>query len=189
MSMEVQAIAHEYRSRNWLFSPWHQNNLVCWASLKAYDYNVAGHMYEFTKVLHSECSLFVQFGIFWTVGEICSATSRLLVEESVADKFYALLKKRTEEIQVGNPLDQNTRLGPLVNESQFQKVLGYIEVRYVQRSQQQLNILISMLIYRCHCRYKKSFSLQIQKSRIEKIITVDNLSRLCHLDAYNPAYF
>ena len=70
----------------------------------------------------------LQFGIFWTVGEICSATSRLLIEHSVASKFFALLKERTEQIRVGNPLDKDTRLGPLVNESQYHKVLQYIEV-------------------------------------------------------------
>lgn len=73
----------------------------------------------------------MQFGIFWTVGEICSATSRLLVEESCAKRFCALLKRRTEGIKVGNPLEEDTRLGPLVNESQYTKVLGYMEVSIV----------------------------------------------------------
>ena len=73
-------------------------------------------------------ALLLQFGIFWTVGEICSATSRLLVEESCAERFFALLKKRTEGIKVGNPLDEETRLGPLVNESQYKKVLHFIQV-------------------------------------------------------------
>lgn len=69
----------------------------------------------------------IMFGIFWTVGEICSATSRLIIQEEVADRFYARLKQRTEEIVVGNPLEPDTRLGPLVNESQYNKVLGFIQ--------------------------------------------------------------
>lgn len=40
------------------------------------------------------------FGCFWTGGQICSATSRLLVHESVAPAFLAHLKKRAEAIQV-----------------------------------------------------------------------------------------
>lgn len=77
--------------------------------------------------VYRNCNL-VQFGIFWTVGQICSATSRLIIQEGIADKFFARLKQRTEEIVVGNPLEEETRLGPLVNEAQYQKVLGYIEV-------------------------------------------------------------
>ena len=50
------------------------------------------------------------------------------MQDTVAEKFYARLKQRTEEIVVGNPLDPDTRLGPLVNESQYKKVLGYIQV-------------------------------------------------------------
>ena len=65
------------------------------------------------------------------MGEICSATSRLIIEEGVADKFFSKLKEMTETIVVGNPLDRNTRLGPVVNESQYEKVLGYIEVSYL----------------------------------------------------------
>lgn len=41
-----------------------------------------------------------RFGIFWTVGQICSATSRLLVHESIAPAFYTQLKKRAESIKV-----------------------------------------------------------------------------------------
>lgn len=69
----------------------------------------------------------IMFGIFWTVGEICSATSRLIIQEEVAEKFYARLKQRTEEIVVGNPLESETRLGPVINESQYNKVLGFIQ--------------------------------------------------------------
>ncbi len=52
-------------------------------------------------------------------------------QEDVAEKFYARLKQRTEEIVVGNPLDPDTRLGPIVNESQYNKVLGFIEVKFL----------------------------------------------------------
>ena len=51
----------------------------------------------------------------------------MLIEEKAAAKFYARLKKRTEEIVVGDPLDHNTRLGPVVSKDQFQKVLQYIQ--------------------------------------------------------------
>lgn len=87
----------------------------------------------------------MQFGIFWTVGEICSATSRLIIEESVADKFYSKLKQMTETIVVGNPLDKDTRLGPVVNESQYKKVLGYIEVGSIHYVLPSLSIGMQLL--------------------------------------------
>lgn len=42
-----------------------------------------------------------QFGVFWTTGQICSSTSRLLLHEGIADRFLALLKQRAESIKVG----------------------------------------------------------------------------------------
>lgn len=68
------------------------------------------------------------FGSFWTNGQICSATSRLLLQEGVAPKFLAALKKRAESIKIGDPLQPGCRMGPLVCESQYKKVLGYVQV-------------------------------------------------------------
>ncbi|KAI7837126.1 hypothetical protein COHA_009045 [Chlorella ohadii] len=67
------------------------------------------------------------FGIFWTVGQICSATSRLLVHERIAPAFFAQLKKRAESIKMGNPLEPDCRLGPVVSAAQHDKIMGYIE--------------------------------------------------------------
>jgi acyl-CoA reductase-like NAD-dependent aldehyde dehydrogenase len=68
----------------------------------------------------------LQFGCFWTNGQICSATSRLLLHARIAPAFLARLKKRAEAIQVSDPLAPGCRLGPLVCESQYRKVLSYI---------------------------------------------------------------
>ncbi|KAL4425584.1 hypothetical protein ABPG75_009600 [Micractinium tetrahymenae] len=67
------------------------------------------------------------FGVFWTCGQICSSTSRLLVHESIAERFFRQLKKRAECIKIGNPLEPDCRLGAVVSEGQFRKVMGYIE--------------------------------------------------------------
>ncbi|EIE20955.1 betaine aldehyde dehydrogenase [Coccomyxa subellipsoidea C-169] len=67
------------------------------------------------------------FGCFWTNGQICSATSRLLVHEDIADAFYARLKKRAENIKIADPLQANTRLGPVISSGQLEKILGFIE--------------------------------------------------------------
>ena len=69
-----------------------------------------------------------QFGCFWTAGQICTATSRLILHEDIAPEFHRLLKERAESIAIGEPLDEASRLGPLVNASQHAKVMAYIEV-------------------------------------------------------------
>lgn len=68
----------------------------------------------------------VMFGCFWTNGQICSSTSRLLIEESIYDEFVELLIAETKKICVGNPLDAKTKLGPVVSKMQQEKVLRYI---------------------------------------------------------------
>jgi len=67
------------------------------------------------------------FGCFWTNGQICSATSRLLVQETIYDKFMAKLVDETNKIQVGNPLAEGVKMGPIVNKVQFDKVMGFLE--------------------------------------------------------------
>lgn len=68
----------------------------------------------------------IQFGIFWNQGEVCSATSRLLVEESIADELLARLSAATRRIRIGNGLQRGVQLGPLVSERQRTRVQQFI---------------------------------------------------------------
>ena len=52
----------------------------------------------------------VMFGCFWTNGQICSATSRLLIHESIYAKFLQKLIARTKQIVVGDPMVEGVRL-------------------------------------------------------------------------------
>jgi betaine-aldehyde dehydrogenase len=65
-------------------------------------------------------------GIFFNQGEVCSAGSRILVEESLHDRFVARLAERANAITIGDPL-QNPDMGPLISQSHMEKVMGYIE--------------------------------------------------------------
>ena len=67
------------------------------------------------------------FGIFSNQGEVCSANSRLLVERPIRDEFTELLLERARSVRVGDPLDPETTMGPLVDEGHADRVLGYIE--------------------------------------------------------------
>ena len=51
------------------------------------------------------------------------------MHERIAKKFYACLKQRAESIKVGNPLDEDCRLGPVVAEHQLAKIMDFIKVR------------------------------------------------------------
>ncbi|AQT48034.1 aldehyde dehydrogenase family protein [Bartonella choladocola] len=68
----------------------------------------------------------VMFGIFWNQGQVCSATSRLLVHEAIYDKFLEKLAAETAKITIGNGLDEGILLGPLVSEKQYLQVLAAI---------------------------------------------------------------
>ena len=69
----------------------------------------------------------IMFGIFWNQGQVCSATSRVLVEKSL----YAVLLKRlveeTQKITIGAGDKEGVLLGPLVNKMQYDKVLDAIK--------------------------------------------------------------
>jgi 4-guanidinobutyraldehyde dehydrogenase/NAD-dependent aldehyde dehydrogenase len=64
--------------------------------------------------------------IFFNQGEMCTAASRLVVEESVCDAVLEKVVAATRRMQPGDPLDPATRLGALVDEVQTGTVLGYI---------------------------------------------------------------
>ena len=67
-------------------------------------------------------------GIFTNQGEVCLAGSRLLVERPVYDEFVARMVDGTANWPVGNPLDDSSKVGPLVSEEHLEKVLSYIEL-------------------------------------------------------------
>jgi len=69
----------------------------------------------------------VFMGIFFCQGEICSAGSRLFVEQTIYDEFVAQLAGMAKSVRLGHGLDPETKMGPLVSRSQQERVLGYIE--------------------------------------------------------------
>lgn len=70
----------------------------------------------------------IMFGIFWNKGEVCSATSRLIVQSGIAPALFARLKLECEKISIGDPLEDGVLLGPLVSKGQYQKVLSYFDI-------------------------------------------------------------
>lgn len=66
-------------------------------------------------------------GAFWNMGENCSATSRLLVHESVKDDLLKRMGAYIREWKLGDPLDPQNRVGSLVSPEHFAKVKSYLE--------------------------------------------------------------
>jgi aldehyde dehydrogenase (NAD+) len=64
--------------------------------------------------------------IFYGKGELCSAGSRLLVEESIHDALIEKVVERAKKMVPGDPLDPKTRLGSLVSEKQRENVARYV---------------------------------------------------------------
>ncbi|RRJ82640.1 aldehyde dehydrogenase [Aestuariirhabdus litorea] len=65
--------------------------------------------------------------ICFNQGEVCTAGSRLLVEESIREEFVAMVAEEMKAWQPGNPLDPNTNIGAVVDQTQLNTVLSYIE--------------------------------------------------------------
>lgn len=68
----------------------------------------------------------IMFGIFWNQGQVCSATSRVLVHEDIYPQLLARLVAETRKIKIGQGLESGVLLGPLVSAGQFDKVLSAI---------------------------------------------------------------
>lgn len=64
---------------------------------------------------------------FYANGQVCSNGTRVFLQEGIRKRFLEQLIERTKKIRVGDPLDSETQMGPLINKAQHQKVLNYIE--------------------------------------------------------------
>lgn len=71
---------------------------------------------------------YATFAIFANQGQVCSAGSRLILQEGIYEKFVDALVEKTKRIKVGDGLDETTDMGPLISEQQLNRVLQYIEI-------------------------------------------------------------
>lgn len=66
-------------------------------------------------------------GGFFNAGQMCSATSRVLVADTLADEFLVRVQARAEAIRVADPFADDVEMGALINRMQYQRVLGHIQ--------------------------------------------------------------
>lgn len=67
-------------------------------------------------------------GIFFNAGQVCSAGSRVLVQEGAYDEVVERLTARAKSLRTGDPLDRGTSLGPVISEKQMRSILDYVEI-------------------------------------------------------------
>ena len=68
------------------------------------------------------------WSVFGNTGQDCCARSRVFVERPAYDDFVAAMAKRTDELRVGPPLDEETELGPMISAGQRETSLEYLEI-------------------------------------------------------------
>jgi len=69
----------------------------------------------------------VSVGIFFNAGQVCSATSRLLIQEGIKKPVLDKLAELANKVKIGNGLDATNKLGPVVNEVQYKKISDFIK--------------------------------------------------------------
>lgn len=67
------------------------------------------------------------FGAVGTAGQRCTSTRRLIIHEKIYDQFVAKLVKAYQQIKIGNPLDSNNHMGPLIDKDAVKMYLNSIE--------------------------------------------------------------
>src|SRR3989442_7685448 len=67
-------------------------------------------------------------GAFGSSGQRCTATSRAVVVNDIADEFVERIAKRAGSMRIGDGMDPNTEMGPSVDEAQFKTILKYIDI-------------------------------------------------------------
>jgi len=70
--------------------------------------------------------------IFLNQGQMCTAMSRIFVEDDIFDNFINEFVNKAKRIKLGNSLDHETQMGPLISDEQRKKVLGYVEKAKLQ---------------------------------------------------------
>ena len=69
----------------------------------------------------------IAWGIFYNQGETCNAGSRLICDAGIKNELLAEVKRVAATIQLGNPLEEATCMGALIDESHMRRVLGFID--------------------------------------------------------------
>lgn len=65
---------------------------------------------------------------FTNCGQRCTATSRIILEKKIADKFTEMLVKRIKKLKIGNGLEKDVQIGPMTDKKQYETVIKYLQI-------------------------------------------------------------
>jgi betaine-aldehyde dehydrogenase len=68
------------------------------------------------------------FGIFFNTGQVCNASSRVLLHNAIADDFLSRFVEGAKRLRVGKPTSEGTQIGPLISRDHMERVLSYVEL-------------------------------------------------------------
>ena len=71
---------------------------------------------------------YAAMAVFFNGGQTCTAGTRLIVEESIRDKFIEMLIQKSQDWAPNDPLDPNTIMGPMIDKGQFDTVAKYVDI-------------------------------------------------------------
>lgn len=105
------------------------NRIIRSAGLKKYSMELGGKspFIIFDDADYERALDAALFMIFSNNGQRCTAGSRIIVQNTIYDKFVADFVDRAAKLTIGDPLDPNTIIGPMISKAHQNKVMGYIE--------------------------------------------------------------
>lgn len=112
------------------------------------------------------------FTAYLNTGQICTSGSRLLVQESIYDKFMPMVIEEARKLVVGQPEDTKTDLGPIITKSQYDTVLKYSNL-----AKRDCSLIYEGNVDNCH---KKGFFLPVQ------IFEVNSAHKIAREEIFGP---
>jgi len=101
---------------------------ACASQMKKVTMELGG---KSAMILYEDCDLdnavsAAMLGNWYSAGQVCSNGTRVFVHSSIKEKFIEKLITRTKSMKIGNPMDPQMDIGPMINERHMEKVLQYI---------------------------------------------------------------
>lgn len=105
-------------------------NETCARSLKRVSLELGGKspMIVMEDVDIDKSVEWILYGGFFNQGEVCVASSRILIHESIYSSVIDRLKEKMTLIKIGNPMDDTTEMGPIISKSHLEKIKSYLSL-------------------------------------------------------------
>src|SRR5659263_443169 len=104
-----------------------------WRSCKGYEKSFTGTGRKNPIIVMDDADLDlaidgIVWGAFGTTGQRCTAASRVIAHEKILPELIKRLTQRTKKLKIGNGLHENIDVGPVINNSQLQKIAQYVDI-------------------------------------------------------------